>query len=277
MRAWRVAPPTTAALAVLTGCAVLTGAAVTGAVLAGCAAPPPARVPVAAPQRPAVDPETLARRLTAMQPDWPDPDCGRCVALTFDDGPGDDTARLLDTLREYGARATFFVVGRMVAAPGGHARLRRIVADGHELGNHSWTHTELTTLPPRLIAQELQRTGDLVRSLTGVRMHLMRPPYGSTDRRVAAESRQRGLAQILWSVDTYDWRDRVSSVVARRAAQAKAGSVVLMHDIHRSTVDAVPRILETLTRKGFRLVTVSELYRTPPRPGRRYREADPER
>ncbi|HLU74189.1 MAG TPA: polysaccharide deacetylase family protein [Nonomuraea sp.] len=213
-----------------------------------------------------------------MQRDWPAPDtsCDRCVALTFDDGPGRYTTRLLDALRARGARATFFVVGEMVAAPGGAARLRRIAREGHELGNHSWTHTQLTTLPRRLIARELQRTGDVVRYATGVRMHLMRPPYGSTDRRVAAESRRRGLAQILWNVDTYDWRDRVPKVVARRAARAKPGSVVLLHDIHRTTVKAVPRVLDALTRKGYRLVTVSELYGSAPEPGRRYRRAHPD-
>ncbi|MFC5816008.1 polysaccharide deacetylase family protein [Nonomuraea harbinensis] len=261
MRAWGVAP-------------VLVLAAVTG-----CAAQPPARVPLAAPERPAAsaDPEALARRLTSMQRDWParPTECGRCVALTFDDGPGADTGRLLRVLREHDARATFFVVGQMVAAPGGAALLRRITGEGHELGNHSWTHTELTTLPRRLIAQELQRTGDLVRSVTGVRMHLMRPPYGSTDRTVAEESRRRGLAQILWNVDTHDWRDRVPAVVAKRAVRAGPGSVVLLHDIHRTTVDAVPRIIETLTRKGYRLVTVSELYEKPPEPGRRYLAAEP--
>ncbi|MDA0637687.1 polysaccharide deacetylase family protein [Nonomuraea sp. MCN248] len=250
------------------------------ALVTGCAAQPLARVPLMARPPAAADPETLGKRLTSMQRDWPPPavtGCRRCVALTFDDGPGAETDRLLTMLREHGARATFFVVGQMAQAPGGAARLRRIVAEGHELGNHSWSHAELPTLPRPLIARELQRTGDLVRALTGVRMRLMRPPYGSTDDRVAAESRERGLAQILWSVDTYDWRDRVSSVVARRASRARPGAVVLLHDIHRTTVDAVPRILDTLTRKGFRMVTVSELYRTPPRPGRRYRQAPPER
>lgn len=269
MRAWGTWA--TAVLVVIAGCGAQPGARQL--------AEPPARGPLAAHRPPPVDPGVLARRLEAMQPDRParDERCVRCVALTFDDGPGEDTGKLLDMLREHGARATFFVVGQMAAAPGGAALLRRIAREGHEIGNHSWTHAQLTALSQHGIAQELQRTGDLVRFATGVRMHLMRPPYGSTDSRVAAESRRRGLAQILWNIDTYDWRDRVPSIVAKRASRAKPGSVVLMHDIHRTTVKAVPRVLEALTRKGYRLVTVSELYGKRPKPGKRYSDAAVER
>ncbi|MEU8379880.1 polysaccharide deacetylase family protein [Streptosporangium sp. NPDC048865] len=198
-------------------------------------------------------------------------DCGRvrCVALTFDDGPGTYTEPLLDILAGHRARATFFVVGRM-AFGSGESTLRRMVAEGHELGNHTWNHPQLPLLSQGAIREELGRTQWLVKRATGVTMILMRPPYGLTDSRVAAESRQLGLAQIMWDVDTLDWRDRDPSLVARRATEAGPGSIVLMHDTHRSTVQAVPRMLEEFADRGYRFVTLSELYGRRPAPGRKY-------
>ncbi|MFI6919702.1 polysaccharide deacetylase family protein [Nonomuraea spiralis] len=243
-------------------------------VLAGCAAQPVPRRQAAV-VRPRVSAETLAKRLVAQQADWPRRrryDCGRikCVALTFDDGPGPYTGKLLDLLHKREVRATFFVLGQMVAADPGGRFTRRIVDEGHEIGNHSWSHPALTGLSPEGVRHELGQTEELVRRLTGVRMRMMRPPYGSTDDRVAAETRREGLAQILWDVDTLDWLHRRPEAVVRAAATAKAGSIVLMHDIHPTTVEAVPKVLDTLSRKGFTFVTVSELYGRTPAPGRTY-------
>ncbi|SDJ63377.1 Peptidoglycan/xylan/chitin deacetylase, PgdA/CDA1 family [Nonomuraea maritima] len=251
--------------------------------LAGCvshAAPrrhQPGEEPTEPPGHSAVvlAPADLARRLAAMQSDWPrrwNPGCARlkCVALTFDDGPGRYTGQLLDLLARRGVRATFFVVGERVAADRDGHTVRRIAAEGHELGNHTWDHSSLTALPRHEVTRQLVHTDDLVRQLTGVRMRVMRPPYGATDARVAAESRREGLAQILWNVDTYDWRDRKPVKVAKRAAHARPGSIILMHDIHPSTVKAVPTVLDRLAARGFTFVTVSELYSHPPAPGRTY-------
>ncbi|MGC5010938.1 polysaccharide deacetylase family protein [Streptosporangium sp. DT93] len=193
----------------------------------------------------------------------------RCVALTFDDGPGPYTGGLLDILAERRVRASFFVVGRMVSEED-EAVLRRMVAEGHELGNHTWNHPQLTRLPHEEVRRELGRTQWLVKRVTGVTMNLMRPPYGLTGPQVAAESRHLGLAQILWNVDTRDWHDRDVSVVAHRAAAAGPGSVVLLHDIHPTTVRAVPHLLDDLAGRGYRFVTLSELYGRRPAPGRRY-------
>ncbi|MFD1935923.1 MULTISPECIES: polysaccharide deacetylase family protein [Nonomuraea] len=251
------------------------------ALVAGCGAPAAVepvdvvRLSARAPAR--VDLATLARSLASIQPGWPRPpvttDCRKvkCVALTFDDGPGEYTQRLLDELGRLHVKATFFVVGQMVAADSHHT-LHRMVAEGHELGNHSWSHAELPRLTDAGIERELGRTQELVHKLTGVLMKVMRPPYGSTNARVTAEARRLGLAQILWSVDTLDWRDRVATVVARRACKATRGSIVLMHDIHRSTVEAVPAVVTDLAHKGYRFVTISELYGKPPAPGRKYSE-----
>lgn len=245
-------------------------------VAAGCHAQPTMYADVARtpPEQP---PRVMAKRLMAAQPEWPrrvpHTNCKRakCVALTFDDGPGDYTARLLDILAARQVKATFFVVGQMVAADKG-VNVRRILDEGHELGNHSWSHAQLTRLSSGGIHYELEHTQDLVEHLTGVRMRVMRPPYGSTDGRVAAETKHEGLAQILWNVDTLDWRDRVASIVSKRASQARPGSIVLMHDIHKTTVDAVPSLLKSLSGKGYTFVTVSELYGKPPAPGRKYSE-----
>ena len=242
--------------------------------VAGCGPRPMIQPQLTRPQAP-IDPKKLARRLEAMQPGWPAArriNCRRlkCVALTFDDGPGDYTGKLLDLLSARKVRATFFVVGQMVAAHGGAQLVRRIVAEGHELGNHTWNHPPLTGLTDQGLRFQLKHTNDLVEQVTGVRMRVMRPPYGATNRRVAAEARRLGLAQILWSVDTLDWLDRVPALVARRAGKAAVGSIVLMHDIHRSTVQAVPALLDLLAKKGRTPVTISELYGRTPTPGRMY-------
>ncbi|GAA3564020.1 hypothetical protein GCM10022419_050920 [Nonomuraea rosea] len=235
------------------------------------------RAPVV-PSRPAViDPVVLAKWLVSMQSGWPRSrkfDCARlkCVALTFDDGPGEFTGKLLDVLSKRDVRATFFVIGQMVAADKGGHTVRRIVNDGHEIGNHSWSHPALAGLSHEELKHQLKHTENIVQKLTGVRMRVMRPPYGSTDDEVAAETRREGLAQILWNVDTLDWRDRVPKTVAKRAGDAKPGSIVLLHDIHRTTVDAVPSMLDTLGKKGYTFVTVSELYGKTPAPGRTYTE-----
>ncbi|NUP76373.1 MAG: polysaccharide deacetylase family protein [Nonomuraea sp.] len=242
--------------------------------LVGCVAQPVPRRQTAM-IRPQVSPEVLAKRLVAQQADWPRRrrfDCAKikCVALTFDDGPGPYTGKLLDLLRQRGVKVTFFVLGEQVAADKGGHITRRIVDEGHEIGNHSWSHPSLTGLSPEGLQHELRHTGELVHRLTGVTMRVMRPPYGNTDTAVAAETRREGLAQILWDVDTLDWLHRHPEAIIKQADTAKPGSIVLMHDIHPTTVEAVPKVLDTLAKKGFTFVTVSELYGRPPSPGRTY-------
>ena len=193
----------------------------------------------------------------------------KCVALTFDDGPAPGTARLLKLLKRNGVRATFFVVGTQARAR--PALVARAHADGHEIGDHTEHHQQLTGLPSGLIRREIGGTRRTITRLTGTRPALFRPPYGATDRRVAVQARRLGLAQILWDVDTLDWRDRSSPTVARRAIGGlHRGAIILMHDSHPTTIDAVPRILRAAKAKGYTLVTVSELLgRTVP--GKTYR------
>ncbi|MFD0773842.1 polysaccharide deacetylase family protein [Streptomonospora algeriensis] len=191
-----------------------------------------------------------------------DVDCqdpgSKCIALTFDDGPSGRTPELLDALAEYDARATFFLAGGPVREHPG--TVRRTYAEGHELANHTVHHPDLTSLDASSIAEELTTANELVRRETGFTMDLMRPPYGATDDVVAEVTEKLGQAQILWDVDTNDWRDRDSGIVSKRAVErAQPGSIVLMHDIHDTTIDAVPRILERLDEKGYTMVTVSQL------------------
>ncbi|MFF5261164.1 polysaccharide deacetylase family protein [Actinomadura viridis] len=200
-------------------------------------------------------------------------DCGeaKCVALTFDDGPMGSTSRLLDILADSDVKATFFLVGRNV-----HEfpdLVRREAAEGHELANHSYTHTDLGRSSSARVTSELRRTQEAIRHVTGVTPTLMRPPYGSTDGEVAAVTRRLKLAQVLWAVDPLDWKARDSDRVARAVVkQTRNGSIVLLHDIHSSTVKAVPLIIRRLEEKGYVFVTVSELFDEPLTPGKKYTE-----
>jgi peptidoglycan/xylan/chitin deacetylase (PgdA/CDA1 family) len=183
----------------------------------------------------------------------------KCIALTFDDGPGPYTAKLLDMLAARHAKATFFLIGGNIR--GREAVVRRELAEGHAVGDHTWSHPSLPTLSDGAIRSQLTRTLGEIRRATGRGTALMRPPYGATNRRVAVVTHRMGLAQILWSVDTNDWLDRDSAIVAHRAVSwARPGGIILMHDIHPTTVNAVPKILAGLARRGFTFVTVPELF-----------------
>lgn len=182
----------------------------------------------------------------------------KVIALTFDDGPGPYTAHLLDVLDQYGAKATFFLIGSKVSSQANI--VRSIHARGHQLGNHSWSHPELPKLPVDQIAGEIDRTNDAIKQATGVTPAILRPPYGAVNGVVLEQLRLRGMSSILWSVDTRDWADRNSDIVCSRAvAGARPGAVILMHDIHQTSVGAVPCILSALKQQGYSFVTVQGL------------------
>ena len=182
----------------------------------------------------------------------------KVIALTFDDGPGPYTAHLLDVLDQYGAKATFFLIGSKVSSQANV--VRNIHARGHQLGNHSWSHPELPKLPVDQIAGEIDRTNDAIKQATGVTPAILRPPYGAVNGVVLEQLRLRGMSSILWSVDTRDWADRNSDIVCSRAvAGAHPGAIILMHDIHQTSVGAVPCILSALKQQGYSFVTVQGL------------------
>lgn len=188
-------------------------------------------------------------------------DCGqvKCIALTFDDGPGPHTERLLGMLTSTGARATFFMQGVNVRANPGVAR-RVANTPGMEVANHSSTHPQLTGVGSAQLRREVVGNHATIQEATGRNVTVFRPPYGARNAAVDAMAAEAGEAVILWDVDTLDWKTRSATATRKAVAdQARAGSIVLMHDIHGSTVDAVPGIISDLQGQGYVLVTVTEL------------------
>jgi peptidoglycan/xylan/chitin deacetylase (PgdA/CDA1 family) len=193
---------------------------------------------------------------------------GPYIAMTFDDGPDAKlTPRLLDILKERNIHATFFVLGNMVQS---HPEiLKREAAEGHEIGNHSWSHLPLTKVVQREggLHHELADTSDLIKQNIGKPVTLMRPPYGATNPRLSkAIEREYGMKVILWSVDPDDWKDPGASVVSSRiingwkqSGGTKPGAIILAHDIHKGTIEAMPATLDALLAKGYKFVTISEL------------------
>ena len=176
----------------------------------------------------------------------------RQVSLTFDDGPSATTTpRLLDQLRELGVRVTFFVVGQNIANPQGLAIIKRIADEGHQIGNHSYSHANLTQLTVAQIKQEIKRTEDLIELLdNGVK--LFRPPYGFHNALVDQTVMDLGYKSVLWNVSSLDWRLRyqnrrwVSHVL--RQIQARRSCIVLAHDVHPSTVAHFPELVAAIRK-----------------------------
>lgn len=196
---------------------------------------------------------------------------GPYIAMTFDDGPNAAlTPKLLDMLASRHIKATFFVVGENAAEfPD---ILKRAVREGHEIANHSWSHPNLGKMGDDAVRSQMQRTDDAIKAAIGVRPTLMRPPYGSiTARQKAWIHESFGYRIIIWDVDPLDWkRPGVSVVTSRIVSQTQPGSIVLAHDIHPPTIEAMPGTLDQLQEKGFKFVTVSELLAlarpAPPKP-----------
>jgi peptidoglycan/xylan/chitin deacetylase (PgdA/CDA1 family) len=196
----------------------------------------------------------------------------KCVALTFDDGPGEHTEALLDMLEEYDATATFYVLGSLVEEfP---EVLERTAAEGHEIGNHSWKHDDLTGLSGGGVTEDLERTNAAVREVIGSDPLTLRPPYGALNGTVRTSA---GMPIMLWDVDTMDWRSRDTGAIADHAlTHTVPGSVVLFHDIHETSVEAIPQVLAGLHRQGFHFVSVTDLFHGELKAGDVYTDAQPE-
>ena len=185
---------------------------------------------------------------------------GPYIAMTFDDGPSPETTpRLLDILKQRNIKATFFMIGQN--AERNPTIVKRILAEGHEIGNHSWTHPQLSKLSDDRVTEEINKTQNAIKDASGYTPVLMRPPYGAiTARQKEWIEKQFGLSVIIWSVDPFDWKRPGASVIEQRIlAGARPGAIVLSHDIHKQTVDAMPATLDALAEKGFKFVTVSQL------------------
>ena len=206
---------------------------------------------------------------SADEPDSPNCAEDKCVALTFDDGPGEHTDRLLNILDEHDAKATFYLLGSQV--DGYKDEVKRMAADGHEVGNHTWDHADLTTLSADEIRDDLARTDEAIGNITDEDPGTMRPPYGSLND-TAREAIDHPM--LLWDVDTLDWQhrdgDKIVDIVQN---ETSPGSVLLFHDIHETTVDAIPAVLDTLSEDGYEFVTVSDLFEDDLEPGTVYSDA----
>lgn len=179
------------------------------------------------------------------------------VALTFDDGPSRVfTPQVLAVLAARGATATFFMVGRSAQADPNE--VRAVVAAGNAVGGHTWDHTRLPSLSEQAFAAQVDRTDQLLVTLTGRPLRCVRPPYGRYDRVVVERLATRGLATVLWDADPRDWsRPGVDAIVARVAAGLHPGAIIELHDgggDRSQTVAALPAILDLIAARGYRTV-----------------------
>ena len=179
----------------------------------------------------------------------------KAVALTFDDGPNPNTTPVaLELLKKYNAKATFFMVGKAVA--GNEDIIKQVVAEGHQIGNHSWSHPLLTKISLEQAKSQINDTTEALKKASGQDVHIMRPPYGGINSAIQAAVDQ---SFILWDIDTLDWKNRNTASIMKEVRKTQPGSIILMHDIHQTSIDALPTVLQYLTEQGFELVTVDEL------------------
>ncbi|MEQ4719730.1 polysaccharide deacetylase family protein [Nonomuraea sp. B19D2] len=182
----------------------------------------------------------------------------KCIALTFDDGPSKYAGTLLDTLKKYDAKATFFLEGQYVKSR--PAFVKRMAAEGHELGNHSYSHPDFTKAEAGEIRNEIKKTQDAVKKAAGVEPKLLRPPYGLADLQVSDIATEFGMPMILWTGGSEDWKSRNVEAIKKKTMEvAQPGGIILMHDWVKQTEDAMPAIIKSLQKKGYHLVTVSEV------------------
>lgn len=181
------------------------------------------------------------------------------MAITFDDGPGKYTEELLDALKKYNAKATFFLVGTCVQ---NYPNIvKREVAEGHQVASHSWNHPKLTSLSAAAIGDQLNQTKNAINNACGADIGtlMLRPPYGSVN---ATVQNAANAPLILWSVDTLDWKYRNAETVKNNIINgATDGAIILLHDIHPTSVQGAIAAIDELTKQGYTFVTVSELFR----------------
>lgn len=184
----------------------------------------------------------------------------KVVALTFDDGPWSHTPEVLDILKQFDIKATFFVIGRHIAAH--QEALKRVVKEGHAVGNHTWNH-QYHNVSAQTAAAELGQTADLVKEVTGVETVMFRPPGGNLTNGLANYATGHDYFVAMWSVDSRDYtRTTAAAMTERVLRDTHSGAIVLMHDgggNRAATVEALPQIIGQLQKQGYRFVTVPEL------------------
>jgi peptidoglycan/xylan/chitin deacetylase (PgdA/CDA1 family) len=259
----RSSSPARSPVARLLGVAVVATVCLAGALAPAGAAAAPAKPPAkpkvypgdaAATTCPA--PKVMSRRDVVYGQD----PVRKLVAITFDDGPHPTwTPRVLDTLKRYKVKATFFVNGLNAERyPGLVARMRR---EGHTVANHTWNHTAVTSLSAAALRNDVLRTSSSIKRRSGQKVVCyFRPPYGRHNAVSDARVKALGLSVVLWTVDTGDWKRPGSAAIRARAAKARSGDIVLLHDgggDRSQTVAALPGMLQDFSRRGIRLVGVN--------------------
>ena len=183
------------------------------------------------------------------------------ISISFDAAWGGDiTLGILDLLDEYNIKTTFFLVD--IWTQKYPELVKEIVARGHEIGNHSTSHPQMSKLNETQIAKELNTQADNVLSIAGVRPVLFRPPYGDYNNRVITTARAQGFVPIQWSVDSLDWKNRGAQEIINRATKVKSGDIVLFHNDSQYILDALPAVLKYYAENGYSVVPISEILLT---------------
>ncbi len=181
------------------------------------------------------------------------------IALTFDDGPAKSTSRIVDLLDTYNSQATFCVVGNRIADNA--EILKETIAGGNEIAIHTWSHQNLSKLSEEEVRSEISKAADALEKYTGYTSSLLRPPYGNTNATVEQVCRDEDLAIIKWSVDTEDWKTKdANSTFEWIKTHAEDGAIILCHDIHSQTADAMELAIPWLIEQGYQIVTVSDMF-----------------
>ncbi|PWW39966.1 MULTISPECIES: polysaccharide deacetylase family protein [Paenibacillus] len=171
------------------------------------------------------------------------------VGLTFDDGPSNNTTNVLNALKQAGLRATMFNVGQN--AQNNQSLVSAQVAAGMWIGNHSYTHPNMTTLSSSQMSSEITRTQQTIQSITGTSPKLFRPPYGATNATLKSVISQNGLTEVLWNVDSQDWNGATTAQIVAAVNRMQSGDVILMHDQYQTTLQAIPQIAQNLKNRGL--------------------------
>lgn len=178
------------------------------------------------------------------------------IALTFDDGPGEYTEKLIEGLKERNVKATFFMTGENIEL---YKKLvKRVSEDGHLIGNHSYTHINLTAVPVKDALDEINKTNELIKSITGKMPEYIRPPYGAWNKYLEKEV---DMIEVLWDIDPVDWNtNNTAKVTAHIISHAENDYIILLHDIFESSVDSALKVTDILKKDGYEFVTVDEIF-----------------
>lgn len=178
------------------------------------------------------------------------------IAFTFDDGPHPVwTEKLLDGLKERGIRVTFFVIGQSAEE---HPELiQRMLEDGNQVGNHTYSHVQLTACKTDQALEEIQKTQEVIYDATGFQPRYIRPPFGSWNEVLQDKT---NLQSVLWDVDPYDWKVQNTDIIVQRILeQTEDGSIILLHDVYEESVEAALKVADIFLERGYRFCTVDEI------------------